>query len=132
MTKKQLQLLIELIDAKIECLEEETEYCMGKSPTIKVIEIRDALLESCETPGGSDLNQPLYDFAKDATEENRKSPEEIHSNMCAIEENLNKALEHIRDGKESDTMMERISEIKLHILRAKNAFDLIDNFTTIK
>ena len=119
MTTKQAKLLIELIDAKIHSATDP----LCPIAAVNAREAQEVFLKSCETPG---------DFAKDAHEEKKKSPKEIHSNMCAIEENLNKALEHIRDGKESDTVGERISEIKLHILRAKNAFDWIDNFTTIQ
>ncbi len=49
-----------------------------------------------------------------------------------LESSLNFILEHFRDGKQTNTMMERLNEIKRHTLDAKRCFDIIDNFAIIK
>lgn len=56
------------------------------------------------------------------------------SHICNLETQLNLILEHVRDSKSpfSEDFVERREEIEKHARSAKNSFDWLDNFATIK
>lgn len=49
-----------------------------------------------------------------------------------LEVSLVYARQHIHDGQEVGNMLERIPEISRHLKEAKESFDWLDNFATVK
>ena len=64
--------------------------------------------------------------------EQEQSIESIHAGWVQIESDLNNVLQHFKDGSEVGNITERLPEIERHIRAAKDLYDYLDNFATIK
>jgi len=58
--------------------------------------------------------------------------ENIQHGWDQIERYLNNVLHHFKDGREAGNINERLSEIERHTRAAKDLYDYLDNFATIK
>jgi len=63
-------------------------------------------------------------------QEQRK--EGIQHGWTQLERYLNNVLQHFKDGREAGNINERLSEIERHTRAAKDIYDYLDNFATIK
>lgn len=58
--------------------------------------------------------------------------EGIQHGWRQIECYLNNVLSHFKEGREAGNIEERLSEIERHTKAAKDLYDYLDNFATIK
>ena len=63
-------------------------------------------------------------------QEQRK--ENIQHGWNQIERYLNNVLHHLKEGREVGNISERLPEIERHTRAAKDLYDYLDNFATIK
>jgi hypothetical protein len=66
------------------------------------------------------------------TKEQRCREENIQHGWAQIERYLNNVLHHFKDAREAGNINERLSEIERHTRAAKDLYDYLDNFATIK
>ena len=57
--------------------------------------------------------------------------EKTESEWHLLESELNRILEHLKEGRECENLLERTGEIERHARRAKASYDWIDNFCAL-